>query len=168
MLNLFKTIKSIFNSKIRKTNRRLQVSNCIDLIDEQQVSLAEAYKKLTCTIADLEIKRDAAADKVKNEKKAEVKAIMQKNVDLIKSTIERLKKNKLRIAEKLQKTEDSRVVLVAKKSLLDSIESLKDTSSNVFQDEGFDVEAIMAEIDTSIAGIEAEFKADEELNELVK
>jgi len=168
MLNLFKTIKSIFNSKIRKTNRRLQVSNCIDLIDEQQVSLAEAYKKLTCTIADLEIKRDAAADKVKNEEKAEVKAIMQKNVDLIKSTIERLEKNKLRIAEKLQKTEDSRVVLVAKKSLLDSIESLKDTSSNVFQDEGFDVEAIMAEIDTSIASIEAEFKADEELNELVK
>ena len=93
---------------------------------------------------------------------------MQKNVDLINSTLERLKSNKKRIAEKLEKTEDSRVVLVAKKSLLDSIESLKDTSSNVFQDEGFDVEAIMAEIDTSIAGIEAEFKADEELNELVK
>lgn len=165
---LFKTITSIFKSKSRKINRKLQVSNCIDLIDEQQASLAEAYKKLTRTIADLEIKRDAAAEKVKKEKKAEVKAIMQKNVDLINSTIERLKSNKKRIAEKLEKTEDSRVVLVAKKSLLDSIESLKDTSSNVFQDEGFDVEAIMAEIDTSIAGIEAEFKADEELNELVK
>lgn len=165
---LLKTITSIFKSKSRKINRKLQVSNCIDLIDEQQASLAEAYKKLTRTIADLEIKRDAAAEKVKKEKKAEVKAIMQKNVDLINSTIERLKSNKKRIAEKLEKTEDSRVVLVAKKSLLDSIESLKDTSSNVFQDEGFDVEAIMAEIDTSIAGIEAEFKADEELNELVK
>jgi hypothetical protein len=165
---LLKTITSIFKSKSRKINRKLQVSNCIDLIDEQQASLAEAYKKLSRTIADLEIKRDAAAEKVKNEKKAEVKAIMQKNVDLINSTIERLKSNKKRIAEKLEKTEDSRVVLVAKKSLLDSIESLKDTSSNVFQDEGFDVEAIMAEIDTSIAGIEAEFKADEELNELVK
>ena len=165
---LLKTITSIFKSKSRKINRKLQVSNCIDLIDEQQASLAEAYKKLTRTIADLEIKRDAAAEKVKKEKKAEVKAIMQKNVDLINSTIERLKSNKKRIAEKLEKTEDSRVVLVAKKSLLDSIASLKDTSSNVFQDEGFDVEAIMAEIDTSIAGIEAEFKADEELNELVK
>ena len=165
---LLKTITSIFKSKSRKINRKLQVSNCIDLIDEQQASLAEAYKKLSRTIADLEIKRDAAAEKVKKEKKAEVKAIMQKNVDLINSTIERLKSNKKRIAEKLEKTEDSRVVLVAKKSLLDSIESLKDTSSNVFQDEGFDVEAIMAEIDTSIAGIEAEFKADEELNELVK
>jgi hypothetical protein len=154
---LLKTITSIFKSKSRKINRKLQVSNCIDLIDEQQASLAEAYKKLSRTIADLEIKRDAAAEKVKNEKKAEVKAIMQKNVDLINSTIERLKSNKKRIAEKLEKTEDSRVVLVAKKSLLDSIESLKDTSSNVFQDEGFDVEAIMAEIDTSIAGIEAEF-----------
>jgi hypothetical protein len=165
---LLKTITSIFKSKSRKINRKLQVSNCIDLIDEQQASLAEAYKKLTRTIADLEIKRDAAAEKVKKEKKAEVKAIMQKNVDLINSTIERLKSNKKRIAEKLEKTEDSRVVLVAKKSLLDSIESLKDTSSNVFQDEGFDVEAIMAEIDTSIAGIQAEFKADEELNELVK
>ena len=165
---LLKTITSIFKSKSRKINRKLQVSNCIDLIDEQQASLAEAYKKLTRTIADLEIKRDAAAEKVKKEKKAEVKAIMQKNVDLINSTIERLKSNKKRIAEKLEKTEDSRVVLVAKKSLLDSIESLKDTSSNVFQDEGFDVEAIMTEIDTSIAGIEAEFKADEELNELVK
>lgn len=167
-MTLFKTITSIFKSKSRKINRKLQVSNCIDLIDEQQASLAEAYKKLSRTIADLEIKRDAAAEKVKKEKKAEVKAIMQKNVDLINSTIERLKSNKKRIAEKLEKTEDSRVVLVAKKSLLDSIESLKDTSSNVFQDEGFDVEAIMAEIDTSIAGIEAEFKADEELNELVK
>ena len=165
---LLKTIKSIFKSKSRKLNRKLQVSNCIDLIDEQQASLAEAYKKLYRTIADLEIKRDAASEKVKKEKKADVKAIMQKNVDLINSTIERLEKNKKRIAEKLEKTEDSRVVLVAKKSLLDSIESLKDTSSNVFQDEGFDVEAIMAEIDTSIAGIEAEFKADEELNELVK
>jgi hypothetical protein len=167
-MKLLKTITSIFKSKSRKLNRKLQVSNCIDLIDEQQASLAEAYKKLSRTIADLEIKRDAAAEKVKKEKKAEVKAIMQKNVDLINSTIERLKSNKKRIAEKLEKTEDSRVVLVAKKSLLDSIESLKDTSSNVFQDEGFDVEAIMAEIDTSIAGIEAEFKADEELNELVK
>lgn len=167
-MKLFKTIMSIIKSKSRKLNRKLQVSNCIDLIDEQQSSLAEAYKKLSCTIADLEFKRDAATEKVKKEKKAEVKAIMQKNVDLINSTIERLKNNKKRIAEKLEKTEDSRVVLVAKKSLLDSIESLKDTSSNVFQDEGFDVEAIMAEIDTSIAGIEAEFKADEELNELVK
>ena len=167
-MKLLKTIMSIFKSKSRKLNRKLQVSNCIDLIDEQQASLAEAYKKLCCTIADLEIKRDAAAEKVKKEKKSEVRAIMQKNVDLINSTIERLKSNKKRIAEKLEKTEDSRVVLVAKKSLLDSIESLKDTSSNVFQDEGFDVEAIMAEIDTSIAGIEAEFKADEELNELVK
>jgi hypothetical protein len=167
-MKLLKTITSIFKSKSRKLNRKLQVSNCIDLIDEQQASLAEAYKKLCRTIADLEIKRDAAVEKVKKEKKAEIKAIVQKNVDLINSTIERLKSNKKRIAEKLEKTEDSRVVLVAKKSLLDSIESLKDTSSNVFQDEGFDVEAIMAEIDTSIAGIEAEFKADEELNELVK
>jgi hypothetical protein len=167
-MKLLKTITSIFKSKSRKLNRKLQVSNCIDLIDEQQASLAEAYKKLCSTIADLEIKRDSAAEKVKKEKKAEVKAIMQKNVDLINSTIERLTNNKKRIAEKLEKTEDSRVVLVAKKALLDSIESLKDTSSNVFQDEGFDVEAIMAEIDTSIAGIEAEFKADEELNALIK
>lgn len=165
---LLNTIMSIFKSKTRKINRKLQVSNCIDLIDEQQSSLAEAYKKICCTISDLEYKRRASEEKAKNELRNEVKAIMQKNVDLINLNIERLKNTKKRIAEKLEKTEDSRAVLIAKKSLLESIESLKDTSSNVFQDEGFDVEAIMKEIDMSIAGIEAEFKADEELNELIK
>ena len=165
---LLNTIMSIFKSKTRKINRKLQVSNCIDLIDEQRSSLAEAYKKICRAIADLESKRHASAEKAKTEFRDEVKAIMQKNVDLINLNIERLKNTKKRIADKLEKTEDSRAVLIAKKSLLESIESLKDTSSNVFQDEGFDVEAIMNEIDTSIAGIEAEFKADEELNELVK
>ena len=165
---LLNTIMSIFKSKSRKINRKLQVNNCIDLIDEQQSSLAEAYKKICCAISDLEYKRRASEEKAKNELRNEVKAIMQKNVDLINLNIERLKNTKKRIAEKLEKTEDSRAVLIAKKSLLESIESLKDTSSNVFQDEGFDVEAIMKEIDMSIAGIEAEFKADEELNELVK
>ena len=43
---LLNTIMSIFKSKSRKINRKLQVSNCIDLIDEQQSSLAEAYKVL--------------------------------------------------------------------------------------------------------------------------
>lgn len=165
---LLNTIMSIFKSKTRKINRKLQVNNCIDLIDEQQSSLAEAYKKICCTISDLEYKRRTFEEKAKNELRNEVKAIMQKNVDLINLNIERLKNTKKRIAEKLEKTEDSRAVLIAKKSLLESIESLKDTSSNVFQDEGFDVEAIIKEIDMSIAGIEAEFKADEELNELVK
>lgn len=57
---LLNTIMSIFKSKTRKINRKLQVNNCIDLIDEQQSSLAEAYKKICCTISDLEYKRRAS------------------------------------------------------------------------------------------------------------
>ena len=48
---------SIFKSKSHKINRKLQVSNCIDLIDEQQSSLAKAYKKICCAISDFEYKR---------------------------------------------------------------------------------------------------------------
>lgn len=167
-MGLMKTIKSIFKTKVRNVNRALQVSNCIDLIDDQQVKLAESFKKINKVILELEDKLTYAKAKVKTEKKAEVKIVLQKNVDVITSTIERLKKNKELVAEKLKKTEDSRTVLAAKKSLLDSIESLKGMSSNVFEKSDFDVDAIMAEIDKSIRDIEADFQSDAELNELVK
>ena len=163
-----KTIKSIFKTKVRNANRALQVSNCIDLIDDQQVKLAESFKKINKVILELEDKLTYAKAKVKTEEKADVKVVLQKNVDVITSTIERLKKNKELVAEKLKKTEDSRTVLAAKKSLLDSIESLKGMSSNVFEKSEFDVDAIMAEIDKSIRDIEADFQSDAELNELVK
>jgi hypothetical protein len=163
-----KTIKSIFKTKIRNANRALQVSNCIDLIDEQQVKLAESFKKINKVILELEDKLTYAKAKVKVEEKADVKIVLQKNVEVITSTIERLKKNKELVADKLKKTEDSRTVLAAKKSLLDSIESLKGMSSNVFEKSDFDVDAIMAEIDKSIRDIEADFQSDAELNELVK
>jgi hypothetical protein len=165
---LLTTIKSLIKSKSRKLNRSLQVSNCIDLIDDQQVKLAESFKKINKVILELEDKLTYAKEKVKTEKKADVKIVLQKNVDVITSTIERLKKNKELVADKLKKTEDSRTVLVAKKSLLDSIESLKGMSSNVFEKSDFDVDAIMAEIDKSIRDIEADFQSDAELNELVK
>jgi hypothetical protein len=163
-----KTIKSVFKTKVRNANRALQVSNCIDLIDDQQVKLAESYKKINKVILELEDKLTYAKAKVKSEKKADVKVVLQKNVDVITSTIERLKKNKELVADKLKNTEDSRAVLAAKKSLLDSIESLKGMSSNVFEKSDFDVDAIMAEIDKSIRDIEADFQSDAELNELVK
>lgn len=167
-MGLMKTIKSIFKTKVRNVNRALQVSNCIDLIDDQQVKLAESYKKINKVILELEDKLTYAKAKVETEKKADVKVVLQKNVDVITSTIERLKKNKVLVADKLKKTEDSRTVLAAKKSLLDSIESLKGMSSNVFEKSDFDVDAIMAEIDKSIRDIEADFQSDAELNELVK
>lgn len=167
-MGLMKTIKSIFKTKVRNVNRALQVSNCIDLIDDQQVKLAESFKKINKVILELEDKLTYAKAKVKTEEKAEVKIVLQKNVDVITSTIERLKKNKELVADKLKKTEDSRTVLAAKKSLLDSIESLKGMSSNVFEKSEFDVDAIMAEIDKSIRDIEADFQSDAELNELVK
>lgn len=167
-MGLMKTIKSIFKTKVRNVNRALQVSNCIDLIDDQQVKLAESFKKINRVILELEDKLTYAKEKVKSEKKADVKVVLQKNVDIITSTIERLKKNKELVADKLKKTEDSRTVLAAKKSLLDSIESLKGMSSNVFEKSDFDVDAIMAEIDKSICDIEADFQSDVELNELVK
>ena len=167
-MGLMKTIKSIFKTKVRNVNRALQVSNCIDLIDDQQVKLAESFKKINKVILELEDKLTYAKAKVETEKKADVKVVLQKNVEVITSTIERLKKNKELVAEKLKKTEDSRTVLAAKKSLLDSIESLKGMSSNVFEKSDFDVDAIMAEIDKSIRDIEADFQSDAELNELVK
>ena len=167
-MGLMKTIKSIFKTKMRNANRALQVSNCIDLIDEQQVKLAESFKKINKVILELEDKLTYAKSKVVYENKPEVKIVLQKNVEVITSTIERLKKNKELVADKLKKTEDSRTVLAAKKSLLDSIESLKGMSSNVFEKSEFDVDAIMAEIDKSIRDIEADFQSDAELNELVK
>ena len=102
------------------------------------------------------------------ETKPEVKAVKQKNVEIIENTLVRLRKSKEGIAAKLQKTEDSRVILVAKKSLLDSIESLKGMTSNCFETDDFDVDVIMTEIDKTIRDIESEFQANDELNELVK
>ena len=168
MMNLFKTMRSVFSSKVRKANRKLQISNCIDLIDNQQFTLAQAYKKLTVTINDLEAKLKDAKSEVEHEEKAEVKAVKQKNVEIIENTLARLKKSKEGIATKLQKTEDSRVILVAKKSLLDSIDSLKGMTSNCFETDDFDVDVIMTEIDKTIRDIESEFQANDELNELVK
>ena len=168
MMNLFKTIRSVFSSKARKANRKLQISNCIDLIDNQQFTLAQAYKKMTVTINDLEAKLKDAKSEVEREEKAEVKAVKQKNVEIIENTLASLRKSKEGIAAKLQKTEDSRVILVAKKSLLDSIESLKGMTSNCFETDDFDVDVIMTEIDKTIRDIESEFQANDELNELVK
>ena len=168
MKNLFKTIRSIFSSKVRKANRKLQISNCIDLIDNQQFTLAQAYKKLTITINDLEAKLKDAKSEVERETKPEVKAVKKKNAEIIEGTLDRLNKSKEGIVSKLQKTEDSRVILVAKKSLLDSIESLKGMTSNCFETDDFDVDVIMSEIDKTIRNIESEFQANNELNELVK
>ena len=69
MMNLFKTMRSVFSSKVRKANRKLQISNCIDLIDNQQFTLAQAYKKLTVTINDLEAKFKDAKSEVEREEK---------------------------------------------------------------------------------------------------
>lgn len=168
MKNLFKTINSIFSSKVRKANRKLQINNCIDLIDNQQFTLAQAYKKLTVAINDLEAKLKDAKSEAEREAKPEVKTVKQKNAEIIETTLARLKKSKEGIAAKLQKTEDSRVVLVAKKSLLDSIESLKGMTSNCFETADFDVDTIMSEIDKTIRDIESEFQANDELNELAK
>ena len=168
MKKLFNTIKSIFNSKINKVNKALQVSNCIDLIDEQQVKMAENYKKLTVVINDLKFKRDNLKDKLKTEKKEELKIVIKKNIEVIETTLVRLQKNKELIKSKVEKTEDSRTILIAKKSLLDSISDIKNTTSNVFENQDFDVESIMAEIDQNIRSVESELQADEELNELIK
>ena len=168
MLNLFATIKSILSAKTRKLNRSLQVSNCIDLVSEHQVTLAQAYKKLTTSINDLNHQLNSINLKLKLEQNPTVKAIIEKNIEIINATLDRLKNNKQTIADKLQKTEDSKVILTAKKDLLDSIESLKSVSSNVFEKQEFDVDAIMNEIDKTIRDIESEFQADDELNELVK
>lgn len=168
MMKLITTIKNIFSAKCRKVNRKLQISNCIDLIDNQQLTLAQAYKKLTVTINDLEAKLDDAKTEAAAEQKPEVKTVKQKNVEIIETTLARLKKSKENIAAKLQKTEDSRVILVAKKSLLDSIEALKGMTSNCFENADFDIDAIMSEIDKTIRDIESEFQANDELNELVK
>ena len=168
MMNIIKTIGSIFSAKIRKQNRKLQINNCIDLIDNQQFTLAQAYKKLTITINDITAKLTDAKDEAEKEEKPEIKAVKQKNVEIIETTLARLKKSKEGITDKLQKTEDSRVILIAKKSLLDSIESLKGMTSNCFETDDFDVDAIMVEIDKTIRTIESEFQADDELNELVK
>lgn len=168
MNKLFKTIKSIFSCKTRKINRKLQIANCIDLIEDQQYTLAQAYKKVTKAVLELKDKLSEAKSKASREDNESVKTVLQKNAEIIQSTLDRLIKNKETIANKLQKTEDSRVVLAAKKNLLDSIESLKGMSSNVFDGQDFDVDAIMAEIDKSIRDIEADFQADDELNDLVK
>lgn len=168
MNKLFKTIKSIFSCKTRKINRKLQIANCIDLIEDQQYTLAQAYKKVTKAVLELKDKLSEAKSKASRENNESVKTVLQKNAEIIQSTLDRLIKNKETIANKLQKTEDSRVVLAAKKNLLDSIESLKGMSSNVFDGQDFDVDAIMAEIDKSIRDIEADFQADDELNDLVK
>ena len=168
MKALLRTIGSIFSSKVRKANRKLQISNCIDLIDNQQFTLAQAYKKLTVTINDLESKLDDTKAEAAAEQKPEVQVVKQKNAEIIETTLARLKKSKEGIAAKLQKTEDSRVILMAKKSLLDSIESLKGMTSNCFETSDFDVDSIMSEIDKTIRDIESEFQADEELNELAK
>ena len=168
MMNLVKTIRSVFSANVRKANRKLQISNCIDLIDNQQFTLAQAYKKLTVTINDLEAKLNDAKIEAARKTRPEVEAVKRKNAEIIENTLASLKKSKEGIAAKLQKTEDSRVILVAKKSLLDSIESLKGMTSNCFETDDFDVDVIMTEIDKTIRDIESEFQANDELNELVK
>ena len=168
MKNLIKTIFSIFSSKTRKLNRSMQISNCIDLVEDQQYKLAQGYKTIVKTINELHHKIIEFKKKIENADKPELKAIFEKNLEIMNSTVERLTKNKETIASKLQKAEDSRILLKAKKNLLDSIESIKAMSTNVFTNEDFDVDVVMSEIDKSIQDIESEFQADDELNALIK
>lgn len=168
MKTLLTTIKSIFNSKVRNVNRSLQVSNCIDLINEQQVKLAKSFKKIKMANSELTYKRDELNAKLEAEKRPEIRAVLKKNVEVIESTIARLQENLETIGEKVKKIEDSRTVFLAKKALLDSITDIKNTTSNVFEQQEFNADDIMNEIDKSIREIEAEFEADDELNKLVK
>lgn len=168
MKNLIKTIFSIFSSKTRKLNRSMQISNCVDLVEDQQYKLAQGYKTIVKTINELHVKIIELKKKIENTDKPELKAVFEKNLEIMNSTVERLTKNKEIIASKLQKAEDSRILLKAKKNLLDSIESIKAMSTNVFTNEDFDIDVVMSEIDKSIQDIESEFQADDELNALIK
>lgn len=168
MKNLIKTIFSIFSSKTRKLNRSMQISNCVDLVEDQQYKLAQGYKMIVKIINELHVKIVELKKKIANTDKPELKAVFEKNLEIMNSTVERLTKNKEIIASKLQKAEDSRILLKAKKNLLDSIESIKAMSTNVFTNEDFDIDVVMSEIDKSIQDIESEFQADDELNALIK
>lgn len=168
MKNLIKTIFSIFSSKTRKLNRSMQISNCVDLVEDQQYKFAQGYKMIVKSINELHVKINDLKKKIENTDKPELKAVFEKNLEIMNSTVERLTKNKETIASKLQKAEDSRILLKAKKNLLDSIESIKDMSTNIFTNENFDIDVVMSEIDKSIQDIESEFQADDELNALIK
>lgn len=168
MFKLFKTIASIISCKTRKANRSLQITNCIDLIEDQQYKLANNYKKLVKSINELKNKLDELKVKKTNTNDANIIAVIDKNISIVDSTINRLNANKELIIQKIKKSEDSRVVLKAKKELLDSIESIKGLSTNVFEGEDFDVDAIMSEIDKQIQDIESEIQANDELNTIVK
>lgn len=168
MFKLFKTIASILSCKTRKVNRSLQITNCIDLIEDQQYKLANNYKKLVKSINELKNKLDELKVKKTNTNDANLIAVIDKNISIVDSTINRLNANKELIIQKIKKSEDSRIVLKAKKELLDSIESIKGLSTNVFEGEDFDVDAIMSEIDKQIQDIESEIQANDELNTIVK
>lgn len=168
MFKLFKTIKSIFNAKVLKLNRKLQIDNCIDLVKDQQLKMAESFKKISKAINDIKYKIKELSDDLETEKNKSVKEVKMKNVAIFKKTLDRLVKNKELLEQKLWNSKNSRDILTAKKSLLDSIESIKGTTSNIFENQNFDIDSIMKEIDDSIRDIETEMQCDEELNEILK
>lgn len=168
MFKLFKTIKSIFNAKVLKLNRKLQIDNCIDLVKDQQLKMAESFKKISKAINDIEYKIKELSYDLETEKNKSVKQVKMKNVAIFKKTLERLVNNRKVLEDKLWNSKNSRDVLAAKKSLLDSIESIKGTTSNIFENQNFDIDSIMKEIDDSIRDIETEMQCDEKLNEILK
>lgn len=167
MFKLFKTIKSIINIKILNFNKKLQIDNCIDLVKDQQLKMAESFKKIKKCILNLQNKIDELTEDIKNEKNETVKSVKSKNITILKNTIKQLKRNKDILEEKIRKSKDSRDILSAKKYLLESIQSVKQTSTNILHNTDFDIDSIMKDIDSNIQEIEFDMRADEELNEIL-
>lgn len=168
MFKLLKTIKSIFKSKVNNINKKLQMDNCIDLVKEQQLKMAQSYKRTKCCISDLKLKIEKLKNDIKNEKNESLRVIKEKNLKILSSSLTKLIHNKEILSAKLKNTVISRDVLKAKKDLLDSIEDIKKTSSNILENENFDVDNIMEEIDSTINRIETEIECDMELNDILK
>lgn len=98
-----------------------------------------------------------------------MKATLEKNIEIFETTLVKLQNVKAKLGDKLARSEESKTILAAKKSLLESMDMVRGMTSNLVEGCGdFDAEDVMAEIDKAIRGIESEIEANNEINDLVK
>lgn len=166
---LLRTIKNIMSAKARSVDRKLKIANCEELLEEQQLKLAENYKRCYAEIHELTAKLDELKSKIETAHDPRVTATLEKNIEIFETTLVKLQNVKAKLGDKLARSEESKTILAAKKSLLESMDMVRGMTSNLVEGCGdFDAEDVMAEIDKAIRGIESEIEANNEIDDLVK
>lgn len=166
-MKVLTTLGSIFNRKMDRLNKQLQLQHCIELSDDYIVKLAKKYKELTINLREIKRERDNIKCKCCSTSDTTLVETYKTHIEVLDKTVEKIENSLKIIKNKIENFEHEKQLLIAKKNLLDACIEVKKISGNKIDNDDFDITNIISEIDKHISEVECEIDINEELNKIL-